>query len=180
MTAEQHGTKSPSGALLLELDSASLVVKGRVTSSLTVVLLWALPLVAIAEYLVLPLGKSTGSSVWVGFGLLAYAGYLLNLTRSRTTLRLAGEHADVTQARLLMTSRKRVRLNPSADPSIESDPTENGYEYVRFMRLKLSGGSHFNVLHGHTADDIVWVLEASSRWREGKAGEQQPVRPTCM
>jgi hypothetical protein len=88
MTAEQHRTKSPSGALLLEADSNSLVVKGRVTSSLTAVLLWALPLVAIAVYLVLPLGKSTGSSVWVGFGLLAYAGYLLNLTRNRTTLRL--------------------------------------------------------------------------------------------
>jgi hypothetical protein len=168
MTAEQHRTKSPSGALLLEADSDSLVVKGRVTSSLTVVLLWALPLVAIAVYLVLPVGKSTGSSAWVGFGLLAYAGYLLNLARNRTTLCLTGEHADVTQVRLLLTSRKHVRLNPNANPSIESDPMENGYEHIHFLRLKLAGGSHFDVLHGHTADDIVWALDAITQWRKGR------------
>jgi hypothetical protein len=167
MTTEEHSTKSPSGALLLEADSNSLVVKGRVTSSLTVVLLWAIPLVAIAVYLVLPLGKSTGSSVWLGCGLLAYAGYLLNLTRNRTTLRLTDEYADVTQVRLFLASRKHVRLNPDADPSIESEPLENGYEYLRFLRLKLAGGSHLDVLQGHTADDIVWALDAITHWRRG-------------
>jgi hypothetical protein len=168
MIAEQHRTKSPSGALLLEADSNSLVLKGRVTSSPAVVLLWALPLVAIAVYLLLPFGKSTGSHLLVGFGLLAYAGYLLNLTKNRTTLRLSGEHAEVTQVRPLLTSHKHVRLSLNADPSIESNPMENGYEYMRFLRLKLTKGSHLDVLHGHTADDIVWAMDAITQWRKDR------------
>jgi len=166
MSADEHTTTSPSGAVQVEADATQLVVRARVTVRPLLVALGVLPLAGIAVYLPLRSGESLTSFWWVSCGLLGIAAYFLNSSRCTTTLRFAGGYADLTEVRLFTTTRKHVTLNRNADPQVESRQDE--YEgFINFLRLKVAGESHLDVLRGHKAEDIVWVWAAIQHWREG-------------
>jgi hypothetical protein len=166
MNAEEHTTRSPSGAVQVEADDTQLIVKAKVTAKPFLVSLVVLSLAGIAVYLPLH-SKESLSSFWViSCGLLGFAACILNSSRCKTTLRFAAGYAELTEVRLFTTSRKRVVLNRNAEPGVES--REDGYEgFINFLRLKVAGESHLDVLRGHTAEDVVWVWAAIQHWREG-------------
>jgi hypothetical protein len=157
---------SPSGAIQAQADSTELVVTGRLPVRPLIIVFGVLPFVGIALYFLLPLGTSMLASALVGDGLLVYAAYLADSSSRSTTLRLSGEYADVTEARLFTTSRKHVRLLVGVDPAVESRNTETD-EYINFLRLRVVGESHVDLLRGHSAQDVAWVWAAIIHWRAG-------------
>jgi len=162
-TTETYTFKSSSGSMELEADACALVVRGRVALRPILVLICVLVLAAIAGYLLFSRG-TTGDSIVIGGGLLAYAAYILDSSKKVTTLRLAGEEVEVTESRVLTKSHRRMKLLANVEPSPESANDE--YEgSINFLRLKGERRSHLDLLRGHSAQDVVWVWAAINHWR---------------
>ena len=162
---ETYTFTSSSGSMELEADASALVVRGRIALRPILVMICVLPVAAIAGYALFSRG-TTGASIVVGGGLLAYAAYILDGSKKVTTLRLTGKHVEMTESRFLTKSHRRMKLHPNVEPSPESAHDE--YEgFVNFLRLKGERRSHLDLLKGHTAQDVVWVWAAINHWRRG-------------
>jgi hypothetical protein len=162
---ETYTLKSSSGSMELEADARALVVRGRVALRPILVVICVLPVAAIAAYALFS-RSTTGDSIVIGGGLLAYAAYILDCSKKVTMLRLTGEYVEVTESRFLTESHRRMKLQPNLEPSPESAHDE--YEgFINFLRLKGERRSHLDLLKGHAAQDVAWVWAAINHWRRG-------------
>lgn len=163
--SERHTFRSPSGAMELEADTEVLLVKARVQVRPIFVAMGVFPIVAAAGYVLFREGASPGPIV-IATGLLVWAAYIVNRSRTLTTLRLVGKDAAVMESRIFTTRHRRIKLRPDLDATAEST-TDGNDGFINFVRLKGERSSKLDLLRGHTAEDVVWAWAAINHWRRG-------------